>query len=207
MIGIYKIISPTGKIYIGQSIDLVKRRKGYGKHRCKTQPKLLNSLKKYGFEAHTFQVIFEGETESLLNEKERYYQDLFDVTGKNGLNCLLTATETKSGQVSEETKRKLREARKGRKPSLGHKHSDSTKRRISDSHKGKKFSDEHKMKIGKANKNKSSTPRLKQSEAQIKAWIERKKNPKKYNNHSLETKRKMSVARKEYWRNKKSNNE
>ena len=48
-IGIYKIVSPSEKIYIGQSINIEKRwEKNYKTLKCKTQTKLYNSLKKYG---------------------------------------------------------------------------------------------------------------------------------------------------------------
>jgi predicted acyltransferase (DUF342 family) len=50
MVGIYKIISPSGKIYIGQTSNWIKRVKKYSRVDCKGQVKLYNSLKKYGFE-------------------------------------------------------------------------------------------------------------------------------------------------------------
>jgi hypothetical protein len=37
MIGIYKIINPKGKTYIGQSINIEKRWNGYKKLHCKGQ--------------------------------------------------------------------------------------------------------------------------------------------------------------------------
>ena len=49
MIGIYKITSPTGRIYIGQSIDIEKRIIKYQNIKCKSQRLLYNSLFKYGF--------------------------------------------------------------------------------------------------------------------------------------------------------------
>lgn len=45
MTGIYKIISPTNKIYIGQAIDIIFRINQYEKLNCKNQRKLYNSLK------------------------------------------------------------------------------------------------------------------------------------------------------------------
>ena len=52
MIGIYKITSPSDRIYIGQSIDINKRFRKYYNLKCKQQPKLYNSLCKYGVDAH-----------------------------------------------------------------------------------------------------------------------------------------------------------
>ena len=54
MIGIYKITSPTNKIYIGQSIDIENRFTKYKSLDCKNQVRLYNSLKKYGFDKHKF---------------------------------------------------------------------------------------------------------------------------------------------------------
>ena len=48
MIGIYKITSPSGKIYIGQSKDIEKRFKAYKNLKCKGQPYIYRSLLKYG---------------------------------------------------------------------------------------------------------------------------------------------------------------
>lgn len=48
MIGIYKITSPSNKIYIGQSIDIDKRKEYYSKLRCQGQRRLFYSLQKHG---------------------------------------------------------------------------------------------------------------------------------------------------------------
>ena len=47
MIGIYKIISSSNKVYIGQSTNIEKRFEIYYKLKCKNQPRLYYSLKKY----------------------------------------------------------------------------------------------------------------------------------------------------------------
>ena len=106
MIGIYKITNPKGKIYIGQSIDINKRFAFYKRQKCKGQIKLYNSFIKYGFKSHTFEVIVECEINQ-LNKLERYYQDLFNVIGKNGLNLKLTKTTDKKVEFSIETKNKI----------------------------------------------------------------------------------------------------
>jgi group I intron endonuclease len=58
-IGIYKITSPSGKVYIGQAIDIERRWNQYRRLGCKNQSKLYASLNHYGFEAHTFEIIME----------------------------------------------------------------------------------------------------------------------------------------------------
>ena len=78
MIGIYKITSPSGKIYIGQSVNIANRLSKYKNANCKTQRVLYNSIIKYGWKAHKFEVLCECDIIE-LNDKERYYQDLFNV--------------------------------------------------------------------------------------------------------------------------------
>jgi len=116
MIGIYKITNPSKKVYIGQSINIKKRFNDYNKMaNCKSQTILYRSFLKYGISNHKFEIIEECEM-SELNEKERYYQDLYSVL-KNGLNCRLTNSFDRSGRLSEETKLKLSNSKKGKKMS------------------------------------------------------------------------------------------
>jgi group I intron endonuclease len=152
MIGIYKITNPKGKIYIGQTIDIQRRVYQYEKFNCKEQPKLYNSLKKYGFENHQIELIYECDIES-LTFFERYYQELYNSTENDNLNCFLVTTADKSGRHTEETKRKMSESAKGKKKSAEHiaKLPQNQK-----GYKGKKRSEETKLKqslnIGKARK-------------------------------------------------------
>lgn len=116
MIGIYKITSPTGKIYIGQSINIEKRFKSYKYKIPHEQPRLRNSFLKHGIDKHNFEVLCECEIHE-LNDKERYYQDLFSATGKKGLNCSLTASSDRNGKASQETRLKMSITRTGMKQS------------------------------------------------------------------------------------------
>jgi group I intron endonuclease len=135
IIGIYKITSPSGKIYIGQSVDINKRFNVYYQLNCKNQIKLYNSFQKYGYENHIFKIIEECTLEQ-LNERERYYQDYYNVTGKKGLNCKLTGTNDKCGKHSEETKFKISNSM------IGRIHSNKTKQKIGKANKGRKHSEE-----------------------------------------------------------------
>lgn len=137
MIGIYKITNPKGRIYIGQSVDIKARLTQCKRLDCKNQSKLYNSLKKYGFKSHTFEVIHYCDIEE-LNELERYYQDLYDVLNK-GLNLKLTETSDKSGKLSEETKNKISLIHKGRRLT------DETKKKMSKTRKGRKLSEQHRI--------------------------------------------------------------
>lgn len=116
MIGIYKITNPKGKVYVGQSTDLTRREYYYSHANCRKQPKILHSIKKYGWHKHKFEVIMECEI-SQLNELERYYQDVYCCLGNGGLNCHLTKASDRSGLFSEEVRQKISKAAMGRKRS------------------------------------------------------------------------------------------
>lgn len=103
MIGIYKITSPSGKIYIGQSVNIEKRFEYYKYiNSIKNQAKLYNSFKKYGIEQHKFEIIEECSIEQ-LNEKEIYWGLCFN-TINEGLNHKLG---NQNSVISEETKLKM----------------------------------------------------------------------------------------------------
>ena len=112
MIVIYKITSPSGKIYIGQTTNYSKRHNAYKNHKCKGQPKLFASIEKYGFINHTIEIIKECQVED-LNYYERYYQEYYESV-LDGLNLRYTATTDKSGFMSEETKKKMSDSGKGK---------------------------------------------------------------------------------------------
>ncbi len=105
--GIYKITSPSGKIYIGESVNIKRRKYVYSLCKCIRQIKLYNSLKKYRWENHTFEIIEECEFDELLC-RERHWQDFYDVLGKNGLNCKLTQCGELKQVHSEEVLNKMR---------------------------------------------------------------------------------------------------
>lgn len=144
MIGIYKITSPSGKVYIGQSVNLERRLKRYKRLSVKTkkQTKLWRSLIKYSPEKHFYEVIEECP-EKTLNIRERYWQEFYDSVN-NGLNCFYTKTNDKSGKASPETLLKMSEAQKeyfrnNKHPFEGRKHSEETKQKIRDKATGRNF--------------------------------------------------------------------
>jgi group I intron endonuclease len=104
MVGIYKITSPTGKVYVGQSTNIENRKKQYERLSCKSQTKLYNSIMSHGWENHQHDIIEECNVDQ-LNEREIFWGDYYDVLGKNGLVCRLGEG---NGYYSEETKQKMR---------------------------------------------------------------------------------------------------
>jgi len=70
--GIYKIVSPTNRIYVGQSNDIKRRILTYYEPKGgQSQVRLKASFNKHGINLHTFTLLEECE-ESLLNVRERY---------------------------------------------------------------------------------------------------------------------------------------
>ncbi|RZJ91869.1 MAG: hypothetical protein EOO20_03775 [Chryseobacterium sp.] len=62
---------------------------------------------KFGIEHHEISFIHECHFDE-LNYWERYYQDLYDVCGPNGLNCRLTGTHEKVGYIIEQSRLNMR---------------------------------------------------------------------------------------------------
>lgn len=139
MIGIYKITSPSGKVYIGQSVNVERRLQEYGTNSINKQHKIKNSIIKYGLENHTLEVIEECLVEE-LNDKEAYWQDFYDCV-RNGLNCRRTKSIDSSGYMCDDTKRKISESRKANP-------------NVNEKRKGVPLTEEHKLKIGNGNRGK-----------------------------------------------------
>lgn len=114
--GIYKITSPTGRVYIGQSLDIKVRFAKYRLMHCQGQVRLYNSFVRHGLESHAFDVL-EICSEALMNKRERHYQDLYDVLGPGGLNCKLTQTGEAKGRHSAETRAKIAKSHTGKRHS------------------------------------------------------------------------------------------
>ena len=175
MIGIYKIISPSNRIYIGQSIKIEDRIKSYKNLKCKEQPKLYKSLLKYGFENHKIEILIECN-ESKLNELERHYQEEYDSI-ENGLNCIYTKTNDRSGKLSEETKLKI--SLNNTRPFLGKKHSEESRLKMSSSLKGNQsrlgaiLSEETKKKISDAHNGKTHSEQSKLKMSLVRKGIKR----------------------------------
>ena len=146
-IGIYKITNPNGRIYIGQSTNIEHRWKKYKYESNRLIHKLYNSFQKYGYENHIFEIIEECPVEQ-LNERERYWQDYYNVL-EEGLNLCLTNTSTKSGYFSEEHKKKISNSNKGKK------RSQEFSQNLSNVLKGKERTEDFKQKISQLRNRKS----------------------------------------------------
>jgi len=176
---IYKITSPSGKVYIGSTINFKNRFNRYKRLDCKLQPRLYNSFLKYGFNNHIFNIIEEPIIE-IMKEKEIFWGNHFNVLFETGLNCRLPKDGEKYEYMSKETKEKLANAFKG------FKHTKESKEKMSIAHKGKLKSEETKLKMKESRKNYVCSEETKRK-------ISEKNTGKK---HSKEVILKMSESRK-----------
>lgn len=106
-IGVYKIASPNGKVYVGSSKDIETRWKAYKSLKCKSQVKLHRSLLKHGVYSHKFSIIIECELHELY-EYERLYGEYYNCLGENGLNLLLPKYKEVKQSFSVESLEKMK---------------------------------------------------------------------------------------------------
>lgn len=112
----------------------------------KTQIRLTRSFEKYGIDTHIFEIIEECVFD-LLNIKERYWQDYYNVLIE-GLNCILTETDILPRIESKETRLK----RSGENHwNFGGTFSESTKQKMKSAKLGKPLSLETKKKLSLIN--------------------------------------------------------
>ena len=137
--GIYMWTSPSGKSYIGQSVDLQKRKYAFLRFGDIYGGQKINcARKKYHHKSLWDYKVLEYCDVDKLDERERYYIKLYD-TINNGYNCESGGNENKI--VSDEVKRKLSEAMKGKRcgenhPMWGRHLTEEQKRKMSKAKKG-----------------------------------------------------------------------
>ena len=117
---VYKITSPKGRIYIGSTDNIKRRKYQYEKNYFKAQRKVYRSINKYGWELHKFEVIWEGDIQYML-KKEAELGQLFSVLHKDNLNLMLPKLNDIYSSISEETRLKMSNSAKGKIISESHK--------------------------------------------------------------------------------------
>lgn len=116
MIGIYKITSPSGRVYIGQSWDILHRWVDYGRLTARYQRLLCFSFNKYGKKSHKFEVVHElppDVSQEVMNNYEDVYISAHREAGVSLLNLRGAGA---NGKPADETRKKQSEARRGKKP-------------------------------------------------------------------------------------------
>lgn len=197
---IYKLTSPNGKIYIGQTINFKKRFRKYKCGAFNGQIKLWNNCQKYNWNPIDYVYIIETCLIDELDDREIYWIDKYD-SYLNGLNCNLGGKTRKGFKHSEETKEKLRgykhtdeSKEKIRLVNIGRIVSEETKEKLRLSNTGRKHSEET---INKIKETKKNNPYRMTEEDRLKVSIANIGNTKMLGkNHSDETKLKISETKK-----------
>ena len=166
---IYKFTFPNGKIYVGQTSQRLRSR--LAKHCCENEDTFkCRAINKY--KSFKCEILYQGD--DLDIQEIKFIKQYNSIDRNFGYN--LESGGNLNKIVSEESRRKMSEAQKGRTISEEH------KRKISESNKGKIFSEETKLKISEAHKG------MKYSEESKRKMSEAHKGRV----HSKETKLKMS---------------
>ncbi len=149
--GIYKITNPEGKIYIGLSKNIPLRWSHYKNSSSMGSNSLLkDSLKKYGYDQHIFEIkeyvefqtnLTDQQNNKILREQERYWINFYQ-SNNIGLNQNRGGCGT--SKHTTESKQKISQSLKGKpKPTdFGEKRSkdfytDEWRKKLSESLKGK----------------------------------------------------------------------
>lgn len=157
----------NGKKYVGQATTKrfkERQDRWYNLNQPYAGPLINRARKKYGPDAFGFEILKECSDDE-LDYWEVYYIEKLNTKSPNGYNLTDGGGGMHGYHFTEETRRKLSEAAKGRKPSekcrlkqiealKGKKQSEETKRKRVESRKWYKCSEETKKKIGEANKGK-----------------------------------------------------
>lgn len=145
---IYRYKSPSGKYYIGQTIDEERRRYNFLNDKRYAGDKIDYARMKYGPENFEYTVLMKvigdskEEVIEYLNQLEQFFIKKYDSI-KKGYN---SSEGGKNGLLSEDTKRKMSEVR------TGHITSEETRKKISEKHKGKVISEESRKKMSESRK-------------------------------------------------------
>ncbi len=192
---IYKTTNKiNGKSYIGQTVHSLRQRKhGHVSAALSVRDTTYfhRALRKYGSENFSWEILQECDTIEELNQLEIFYIGYYNTFGNNGYNLTVGG---KSGLVgfkhTDESKRKMSEAQKGKKLS------EETKRRMSKVQKNKVVSKETRRKISEGHKGFKLPEKVRRKiSVALKGKFTGKNSPLYGKPFSKEHRRRMSEAR------------
>ena len=161
MIGIYKIVSPSNSIYIGQSWNIERRLKKYRHSLGKGQTILYNSFQKYGIDNHIFTIELELSNNILQSELDDHEIFLWNKYKNLGFTMMNIREPGNGGKMSEESKLKISLSKKGKVyPNMYNSKSEETRSKISKANTGKVRSKEHCKSISLRNLGKVTHSRI-----------------------------------------------
>ena len=141
----------NGKVYIGITSQKPEQRWGSQGCNYKSSPHFYSAILKYGWDNFEHNILFIGLSKEQACLKE---QEL--IKNFNSMNREYGYNSTSGGDIfvmNEETKQKISQAMMGNQNGLGHPCSEEKKKKISEAQKGRKFTEEHKQKLSEAAKN------------------------------------------------------
>lgn len=153
-VGIYAIVnSKNGKVYIGSTTDFKRRwreHRGCLRGKYHDNPHLQSAWNKYGEVVFEFGILEYLDNPEDIHLAEQFWMDVYREEGRILYNYGLAAYNSRLGcAMSEETRRKIGKAFKGRRLSEEHKRklkearkkrppvSEESRRKMSEAHKGK----------------------------------------------------------------------
>ncbi len=163
---IYKAVNlVNNKVYIGQTVSSLQRRKKGHLANAKNgeDTYFYNAIRKYGPDSFIWEIIDYTFSLEEQNEKEKYWIKEYKSTNRKYGYNMRDGGEA-GGSPNEETKKRMSNAKKGKKMSeefkqlkrelmlgntylLGHIHSEETRKQIGISNTGKRHSEETRKKI------------------------------------------------------------
>jgi group I intron endonuclease len=129
---IYKIVSPTGRVYIGKTVDFTARMGNYRNGNTKQQKIVHASIQRYGWENHQVEILAESSIEQLADLEIKYIKEYstYVYENPNGMNLTLGGDGSLGRRDSDEVK-----TRRSAKH-LGTKRSFQTRKLMSELKKG-----------------------------------------------------------------------
>ena len=140
----------NGKVYIGITSQKPEQRWRNGEG-YKSSPHFYSAIQKYGWDNFEHNILFVELTKEQACLKEQELIKEF-----NSINREYGYNSTSGGDIfvmNEETKQKISQALMGNQNNLGHSCSEEKKKKISEAQKGREFTEEHKQKLSEAAKN------------------------------------------------------
>ena len=169
---VYCHISPSGKRYVGITCRKPQKRWNYGKGYVGNDY-FTKAIEKYGWDSFEHIILYEGLTLDEASDMEIQLIREWDTTNrKKGYNLDLGGHHGRK-VLSEETKRKIGDAHRGRyteaqwaatiaRRGKGHPQTEEAKKKIGDAHRGKPISDAQKRYLSEINKGKKMNDTLKE---------------------------------------------
>lgn len=200
---VYKVTClENNKIYIGKTVKTLNERKTQHFSTAKANRGCMlfhKAIRKYGRDNFVWEILDKVMFSDLLLDLEKFYIKKYNCKSPNGYNLTDGGSGTVGWVVSDETKKKMSEAR------MGYKCLEETKKKLSEINTGKKLSEETRKKMSRP-MNEETKRKISKALIGIKRSEETLRKLSKVNkgkHRSEETRNKMSAARKLYCQNKK----